>query len=715
MKTKQNPKPGGHGARKEVDGCPQNKPSLPICQDGIPPELLKLPQWVLWRAEPKENGKITKVPYSITGKEAKSNDPSTWDTFENVLKKYKAGGYDGIGYVFSKDDPYCGVDLDSKPEKNIKCRDASSGKIEPWAEKITKDFQSYTEISPSGTGVHIIVKGKLPAGGRKRPDIEIYDKGRYFTISGNHLDGTSQDIRPAQDAIDALLASHFKKEKVVQAPRPSSSLPPCGSDTELIQKAIESANGNKFNLLYQGQWQEAGYPSQSEADQAFCNLLAFWTGADAGKMDAIFRQSGLMRPKWNKRHHSNGDTYGQGTINNAISNCGETYTQGGYNRFDGCSDTDETVFGDTENGMGVKDNGQKCDKGDKGDEGGRKGDKGDERGQRRRKRQKCDKGDENKEPKITKSGYSLTACIDEWLKISTGYFTVDQLDREFGLTTRNEKKQRSKILCGYIKKEIISSDRRIRGRYNILDHNIEWIDPQKEESKPFSLKLPFDLHEKVAVFPKSIIVLAGSTNAGKTALILNTLRLNMSQSYDKVYLMSEMGGAEYRDRILKFEDDPILWKEKIKAASKSYGFNGIIQHYNPNGLTCIDYLEEVEGEYFKMASNIRDIYDSLNQGVAVIAIQKKESSKFARGGEATAEKARLYLSIDYLCTCPGSIACSLQIVKAKQSVGEQMQNKELHFKIFQGSKITPLSDWMLSSQVDRGKCAKDYESTTMWI
>ena len=118
--------------------------------------------------------------------------------------------------------------------------------------------------------------------------------------------------------------------------------------------------------------------------------------------------------------------------------------------------------------------------------------------------------------------------------------------------------------------------------------------------------------------------------------------------YEKIYLMSEMGSGEYKDRILKFGDSPLLWKQKIKAAAKSYGFNGIIKHYNPNGLTCIDYLEEIEGEYFKMASSIRDIYDSLNQGVAVVAIQKKESSKFARGGESTAGKSRLYLSYSKL-------------------------------------------------------------------
>jgi primase-polymerase (primpol)-like protein len=690
------------GAGNGVDGYAQNIPPIVFCQAQIPPELSKLHQWVLWKSKPKGNGKTTKVLYSITGGKAKSNDPKTWTSFENVLKRYKAGGYDGIGYVFSPDDPFCGIDLDH-------CRDPKTGKIEFWALEIIKDFSSYTEISPSGTGVHIICKGKLPEGGRKKGNIEIYDKGRYFTVTGNRLDGTPSEINSAQEAIDKLLSSHFTKEVGPQAPISSSSPQPCESDPELIQKAISAGNGHKFNLLYQGQWQEAGYPSQSEADQAFCNLLAFWTGRDAARIDAIFHQSGLMRPKWDKKHHSNGDTYGRRTIDKAISSCQETYSQGRYDEFDGCSDTDKTVLGDTETGIGLSDNGEKVVKVVKGDKSSQPLQKVVNGSQSSQESRQSRQGKEEKTP------YNLAACIKEWLMISTGSFTVDQLDREFGLTTRAEKKNRAKILCIYKEKNLISSDRRIRGRYNILDHNIEWIDPEKQESKPFPLKLPFDLHRKVSVFPKSIIIIAGSTNAGKTSLVLNILRLNMSQPYERVYLMSEMGGAEYRDRILKFEDDPPLWKERIKAASKSYGFNGIIKHYNPNGLTCIDYLEEIEGEYFKMASSIRDIYDSLNQGVAVVAIQKKESSKFARGGEATAEKARLYLSVDYLCTCPGSIACALKIVKAKQSIGEQMQNKELHFKIFQGSKITPLTDWQLSSQVDRGKCAKDYEEATAWL
>ncbi|RLF26115.1 MAG: hypothetical protein DRN14_07395 [Thermoplasmata archaeon] len=667
----------------------------------IPSEITKFSHWILWKSVSKGNGKTTKVPYSVAGGKAKTDDPATWSSYQNTLSRYKAGGFSGIGYVFSQDDPFCGIDLDH-------CRSPETGGIETWALEIIKNFNSYTEISPSGTGIHIICKGQLPEGGRKKGNIEIYDRGRYFTVSGNHFDGTPQDIRPAQKAIDALLASRFKKEIETQVKKFCSSPGASLDAIELIQKAISAENGHKFDLLYQGRWQEVGYLSRSEADLAFCNLLGFWTGRDSGRMDAIFRQSGLMRPKWDEKHYGDGDTYGQRTIAKAISNCQETYsgkTPDDDYFYDGCSDTDETVSGFTETGMGVGNNAEKVVKVVKVVNGS----------QERKKVVNGGQSSQSSQREKPKSVYNLAAQIKEWIAISTGYFTVDQLDREFGLTTRAQKKNRTKILCVLKNKNLISSDRRIRGRYRILDHNVEWIDPERQETEPFPLKLPFDLHKKVSVFPKSIIVIAGSTNAGKTALILNTLRLNMSQPYDRVYLMSEMGGAEYRDRILKFGDDPILWKDRVKAASKSYGFDGIVKHYNPNGLTCIDYLEEVEGEYFKMASNIRDIYDSLNQGVAVIAIQKKETSKFARGGEATAEKARLYLSVDYLCTCPGSIACALKIVKAKQSIDENMQNKELHFKIFQGSKITPLSDWQLSSQVDRAKCTKEYEGSSIWL
>ena len=157
--------------------------------DVIPSALRDLPQWVLWRREERK-GKLTKVPYTPYGSLASSIDPQTWSTFEITRKAYEKGGYDGLGFVFVRELGLTAIDLDH-------CRDPSTGEIDGWALDIIERFNSYTEVSPSGEGVHILIKGSLPPGviGRKkylkgegyRPlaGIEMYSGGRYFTMTGD--------------------------------------------------------------------------------------------------------------------------------------------------------------------------------------------------------------------------------------------------------------------------------------------------------------------------------------------------------------------------------------------------------------------------------------------------------------------------------------------------------------------------------------------------
>ena len=146
----------------------------------IPQELKNLNQWVVWKWETR-NGKKTKPPYDPkTGKRASHSNSATWGTFEQAVKALDRG-FDGIGFAFTEDDPYCGIDLDD-------CRDPISEIIKPWALKIIKDFDSYTEISPSKTGLKIFIKGKLPGGGIKTKHVEIYDRLRYFTVTGDRYD-----------------------------------------------------------------------------------------------------------------------------------------------------------------------------------------------------------------------------------------------------------------------------------------------------------------------------------------------------------------------------------------------------------------------------------------------------------------------------------------------------------------------------------------------
>lgn len=143
--------------------------------DNIPEELRHRHQWLVWKRE-KRGDAITKVPY-IAGGVGKANttDMMTWRTFDEAVAALQTGRYDGLGFVFSSGDPYAGVDLDN-------CRNPETGELEEWAAGIVEDLDGYAEVSPSGKGVHIIIRGKAP--NKRRGRVEAYSSERYFTMTG---------------------------------------------------------------------------------------------------------------------------------------------------------------------------------------------------------------------------------------------------------------------------------------------------------------------------------------------------------------------------------------------------------------------------------------------------------------------------------------------------------------------------------------------------
>ncbi len=268
---------------------------LILPQNAIPSELLALNHWVNWGPRKNKQGEtINKMPIDPkTGKNAHSNYPATWGSFDQAAAGVtRFQNISGFGFVFSEQDPYCGVDLD-------KCRDQQTGVIEPWALDIVADLASYTEISPSGTGLHIVVRGKVPGKRNRSGHIEMYDRGRYFTMTGNILPGTLATINERQDALDRLYARTFNENT---PPQPQAARPLDLSDRELIQRIESSAQGAKFARLWQGDISEHG-GDDSVADLALCNILRFWTGGDESRIDSLFRQSGLMRDKWEREDY----------------------------------------------------------------------------------------------------------------------------------------------------------------------------------------------------------------------------------------------------------------------------------------------------------------------------------------------------------------------------------------------------------------------------
>ena len=245
----------------------QNKPLTPLIPraDGIPEKLKTLRQWVAWQG--------AKIPINpISGNHAASNDLNTWGTFDQAwgyYEQHKTNGCHGIGFMFSSNDPYTGIDLD-------KCINPDNGEIEPWAKDIIGQMKSYTELSPSGTGVHIIVRGELPPEGNRKGKIEMYSHSRYFTVTGNHFEQSPHTIETRDSELKALHVGVFAKIDIKPA-RESSSKTPVElagesspktpvelSDQDLITKAQIAANGERFTKLWQGN--NSGYPSQSEVD-----------------------------------------------------------------------------------------------------------------------------------------------------------------------------------------------------------------------------------------------------------------------------------------------------------------------------------------------------------------------------------------------------------------------------------------------------------------
>jgi len=298
--------------------------------EAIPETLREREQWVCWREEDRD-GKPTKIPVTPgTGEFASSTESETWASFEAALDYTETAHADGVGFVFTDDDPIVGVDLDD-------CRDPETGDVDDAALDIIKRLDSYTEVSPSGTGYHVLITGELPDGRNRRGSVELYDTARFFTVTGDHVERTPTRVARRQDALRAIHREYVQDterdtaSESEQRGGAADESPTAGAadvdvdldDEDLLEKAQNASNGEKFERLWNGN--TVGYDSQSEADMALCCLLAFWTGGDRTQMDQLFRQSGLHREKWDEVHYADGSTYGEKTIERAIATTSEFY------------------------------------------------------------------------------------------------------------------------------------------------------------------------------------------------------------------------------------------------------------------------------------------------------------------------------------------------------------------------------------------------------
>jgi putative DNA primase/helicase len=275
-----------------------------------------------WSGTLKSQKKPHKLPINAhTGGLAASTRSATWTSLEDARLAVQKWSLTGVGFVFTESDPYSGVDIDN-------CRNSETGRIADWAWAIIRPLESYTEISPSGTGVHTIVRGKLPAGQGNQVvvqagKVEMFSRTRYFTFTGIHVEGTPTDIFDRQVELLELHRELFGSRNSSAGNNSVLSSQLSESDDELIAKAKHAHNGSKFGRLWNRRW-EGDYPSQSEADLALCCLLAFRTGKDRARIDGLFRRSGMMRKKWERKH------YREDTISRAVARTDQTWAPAGF-------------------------------------------------------------------------------------------------------------------------------------------------------------------------------------------------------------------------------------------------------------------------------------------------------------------------------------------------------------------------------------------------
>jgi hypothetical protein len=308
-------------------------------QNRIPLSMRTLRQWVLWRAElDRGRQKTTKRPYTFLdlSKWASTTNPRTWATFDDVARVFELGRsygdtvtqtFQGVGLVFAPGDPHAGADFDHCLDEN--------GRMLDWARPhFDALMPSYSEVSPSGRGVKVFVRGDLPDSGIKvggfGPDgtgvIELYDRARFFTTTGSLFALSCVEVEDRDEAVNVLYAKLIegRPKRDVQTPRPAP-VPLTLSDREILERARKSKTGAEFSALYDRGDASRYQGDHSRADLALCSMLTFYFGGNADAMDRAFRGSALMRDKWNERRGI--QTYGERTIDAALDGWnGKAYT-----------------------------------------------------------------------------------------------------------------------------------------------------------------------------------------------------------------------------------------------------------------------------------------------------------------------------------------------------------------------------------------------------
>lgn len=281
-------------------------PSVEFNEDLFPDELKVHDAWVVWRPERDKSGnRWTKVLYQADApaKHASSTDPKTWSPLATAVASARAVDW-GVGFVVSPSNGgVVGIDLDHVLTSAKREPDGTwSVEMIPEAARIVAAMNSYTEVTPSGDGLRILVEGEWKDTGKNQPltptsKIEVYAQGRFLTVTGRHVVGTPPTVEERTEQLDILHTEHFRAVSTNEA----EASPVDATDAELLSIARRSKNGEKFTALFDRGDTSLHGGDESSADLALLTMLAFWTGRDRERMERLFTASALgKREKWSR-------------------------------------------------------------------------------------------------------------------------------------------------------------------------------------------------------------------------------------------------------------------------------------------------------------------------------------------------------------------------------------------------------------------------------
>ena len=279
---------------------------------------------------------------------------------------------------------------------------------------------------------------------------------------------------------------------------------------------------------------------------------------------------------------------------------------------------------------------------------------------------------------------ALSEEVRDFVLSTEGGFLSTDVYAFLGLSTsvhnRQDKKNVCEILRRLCEQEIIERIGDKNGHFRVIDHTAEDINFMDGDDTPLDIKWPFEIEQLVHTYQKSIVLVAGSSNSGKTAFLLNFVQRNMAK-HKINYFSSEMGKTELKSRLSKFDIPMDSWKKCIWKERAS-NFADVIRKDNIN---IIDYLE-LHKDFYTVGQLIKDVFDRLHKGIAIIALQKNIGRDTGLGGERSIEKARLYLSME---------SHKIKIVKGKNwaQEGHNPNGLEKRFRLVQGCRFIPDCGW----------------------